>query len=307
MGFCTGTGTGTFFTGTGIPVPVDPWSSSDIVAFHGYMDPLSNFFRLESPIVEDDSKRFFTSEHLYQYRKASFHNRHDLMKNVLFSRTALDAKQAVKSLPSTDAWKKSRETVMKHILFSKSKVSPAFRQSLKACKGKHIFHSCPHPGTELFWSTGIDKQNSQKCGGIFPGQNVLGNILQSLRDEIFKDEGVGTVSSGTRSVGRSGPCGICEVKGHSNLECWFRHRYPKGVPCAFCSRPGHKYSVCRFRPLHWKPPTNFSASQNMPKPLFQPPSWFSEPSVFPFIPQSRFVKRRFESRQKGKSYIPVNL
>ena len=66
---------------------------NNIVAFQGYKHVLSNMYRCK---LLKYGKIFHSSEALYQYKKAVFHNRYDVAKKIISSKNGFEAKYIAK-------------------------------------------------------------------------------------------------------------------------------------------------------------------------------------------------------------------
>ena len=76
--------------------------------FRGEQSPLSNLYRLENNIVYQGNS-FRTTEHAYQWAKASKHGYKIIANNILFGN--ISPKQAMflgKTIKTTDAWKNTK-------------------------------------------------------------------------------------------------------------------------------------------------------------------------------------------------------
>lgn len=270
-----------------ISQPADP------IIFHGVSSILSNFSVLEEPIIGNDGTRFSTAEHMYQAQKAHFHGRFDLLSPIISAKTAAIAKSHGKKVKSSPRWNFLKKPVMYEILHLKSQVSPSFRKALKFSKRKPLFHSCPYNGAEKFWSTSLTPEDTSQSGGIFPGRNVFGQLLEALRAHLFSAGALDFFSPPRSSVAtnpqspqhvlirKSRPavtCLVCGVPGHTQNECRHATTYPNGVPCYGCGLLGHMKSRCknfRFQHFQSQPPQLLSLS---PQPLFPVPDTTSGPT-----------------------------
>jgi predicted NAD-dependent protein-ADP-ribosyltransferase YbiA (DUF1768 family) len=88
--------------------------------------PLSNFYMHPIPF---DGNTFPSAEHLYQFLKASFHNRQDVARLIL-APDAFLAKKTAKLVHPSQQWQDLRAVLMFHILQLKFLACPAFRQDL---------------------------------------------------------------------------------------------------------------------------------------------------------------------------------
>ena len=129
----------------------------------GCDDPLSNFYPCS---LKFDGLTFNSAEHAYQYHKAKFYNRTDIMTDVLNARHASGAKKSTKTLRETDAWLASRDNLVLNILKYKYEQVPIFQQTLQHT----AHHQYRHTVSSTYWGT----------GNYGTGQNIFGKLLHTL-------------------------------------------------------------------------------------------------------------------------------
>ena len=134
----------------------------------GRFTVLSNFFESKLKI---EGLLFKSAEHAYQHKKAVFHNRSDVARCVLRSRTPHQAKQMARDIVQCDAWHDCKTKLMTEILTEKAKQCHVFRKALENTGNKQLIHNTE---TDSFWG----------CGEDFLGLNTLGGILEDLRQRL---------------------------------------------------------------------------------------------------------------------------
>ena len=310
-------------------------SASSMVVFHGASHPLSNFFLTECPLVDEDesAREYVCAEQRYQVKKALFHGKKELAEKIQTAKTGGEAKRLAKSIKIAPEWCEESENIMYECLILKAKASRSFLSTLRACESKQIVHSTPYPGSDYVWTSGLDAENSKSCGGVFPGNNLLGKLLTRLLDQIKTGDDASllhnkkfsnplprgqtfnknsTVQPVTAKRTRMSGCEICGMSNHSTTECRHRRRFPHGIPCAFCGHLGHKYRLCKQKPRGWAPHDTSSLSPP-PRPLFQGRSNFyptynfspmQDPHVFhPFLNYNHgmYPSANFSGRNVGET------
>ena len=157
-----------------VPVPtknVAPvQSDNEMLLFRasGRFTVLSNFFQHK---MLYDGVLFQSAEHAYQHKKALFHGRREIATRVLRSRTPHLAKQVAKNIMQCKAWHDCKADIMTDILEEKAKQCPVFHKALQNTGTKHLVHNTE---TDSFWG----------CGEDFKGLNMLGSLLEDLRQRL---------------------------------------------------------------------------------------------------------------------------
>ena len=110
---------------------------------------------------------FISSEQAYQYNKAVFHGRTDIVKRILQASDPFVIYRLGKSISTSGKWHKEKVKVMRHLLHAKYNQSSEFRNKLKATDRQVLIEDTPNE----FWGRG--KNNT--------GRNTLGLLLMELR------------------------------------------------------------------------------------------------------------------------------
>jgi ribA/ribD-fused uncharacterized protein len=241
---------------------------SGVRMFHGEWDPLSMFYQFEAAFQDDrftgkESIKAPTGEHLYGYAKAVLHKNDGVARKLITAKSAPHA-GAAKSLhrviETNEDWDEASDELMRKINELKFEQCEPFRRELFESGSMQLAHSLPHslrnPKKEK-WSTALDNQATRACAtadGKFPGRNVLGSLLMSIREEkkvALAEEAVlkgWTVND--KSIEKPKPA---LDTGSSQLECWRcgerghikRHcRQPASFSCWSCNQQGHKAAAC---------------------------------------------------------------
>lgn len=142
---------------------------------------LSNF---GDCIINYDGVIFHSSEQLYQYKKAEYHNDRVLMQHILESTNPLDAKRLGGSIkkPRT-TWRTTgiSEEVMKEVNMLKYLQNKDLRDKL-IDTGDRILAECN--SGDKFWGTGYSVDSWQVLDSRNWGLNRVGEIIMEVREEL---------------------------------------------------------------------------------------------------------------------------
>lgn len=139
-----------------------------IIYIRGKNDVMSNFFPC---LLEFNGTTYASAEHLYQTKKAVFHDRPDVELAIMNAKDAREAKKEGGNIQSIDSeWEDIKPIVMAEILKIKFLQCSLFRETLMESKG-YLAHNVE----DKFWGTGGHKSK---------GQNVFGLLLAALRASV---------------------------------------------------------------------------------------------------------------------------
>jgi len=150
------------------PTTTDSRSEMLLFRWSGRFQIFSNF---HSSRLRLKNVSFPTAEHAYQYEKACFHARKDIASRILRCHTPFQAKRAAKDIHQCQAWHECKADVMAKILSEKAKQCQVFRKALVNTGNKRLVHNTE---TDSFWG----------CGEDFKGTNMLGRLLEDLRQTL---------------------------------------------------------------------------------------------------------------------------
>jgi ribA/ribD-fused uncharacterized protein len=134
-----------------------------VIKVTGAEDPLSNFY---PTLLQFDGDTFKSAKHIYQSRKAIFHEMYDLDDQIRHAPTAKEAKTIANQIKVNETWEEVRPVIMAEILKIKYTQCADFREKLTNSKG-YLDHNVK----SSFWGTGPDGKR----------QNVFGLLLAALR------------------------------------------------------------------------------------------------------------------------------
>ena len=138
--------------------------------FKGENSPLSNLFKLKTPI-HFKKLYFFSTEVLYQWHKAISHQEFEKAKKIINS-TPRNAMTIGKTIKTGSYWNNNKADFMRFACAEKAKVSREYRDALLATTNQILVENTCHP----FWGRGKDNK----------GENNLGVIHCEIRDELFQ-------------------------------------------------------------------------------------------------------------------------
>ena len=202
----------------------------------GHNDTLSNFYPCR---LHFDGQTFRSSEAVYQYQRAMYHNMPDLAQTIRNSRHAGESKRlADQYIQDTVYWEYDKYEVMWNVLKLKVEQSQEFVKALLETNGSQLQHTVQ----DRYWGTGLKETSSS-----FPGENIFGNLLEHLRQRLLDRTAHKPSNNSYRNRNlndhRYQPrCDFCSVTGHLKDTCHFG----RPVQCYQCGYYGHKSSNCYY-------------------------------------------------------------
>lgn len=127
---------------------------------------------------------FLSTEQGFQYHKSIICEREDIGLQLKYLSNPATIKQKGDKIPTCDNWERTKESVMKSIQLQKFSQNPKLKAKLLGTSGSSLLE-CTN---SRFWGTGrfLDDEG-WKGPGKFPGKNVLGKILEEIRDSFDID------------------------------------------------------------------------------------------------------------------------
>ena len=165
------------------------WENMDVIvhndknyiSFFGYKCPFSNMYR---SIINYNNEYFNCVEQIFAYEKARLFepNAAQHIKNCTYGAQAKKLGSRVKNF-DPKIWDNHRELVMKEALRSKFNSNIRLKRLLELTEDAELIEVSPY---DKFWGAGVDRNEMIeliKQNKTYPGKNVLGNMLMSLREE----------------------------------------------------------------------------------------------------------------------------
>ena len=141
---------------------------------------LSNFFAAS---IKFNGKPFKTNEHAYQYEKAVICKDFTAARRIVRVETAKEAKDIGKYIVTNSTWEMVKNQRMHQI--NKCK----YLQNLGLAK--QLIDTYPYTLAEMtsdpYWGTGSVIRSDASKNSTWTGQNRLGQILMSIREEIRRE------------------------------------------------------------------------------------------------------------------------
>ena len=166
-------------------------TEDNTTAFRSYNMILSN---MHASKIDIYGQEFDSVEHAYQWKKATDINAQDTatrIKNALHSGAA---KRISKDLPQdlVERWSDSMSTHVKTSLIrAKARQVPAFRDALLDTKD-----NLAEATYDKVWGTGLSPEHTCKTQPKYwPGANLLGVIMQEVREELRTDLKIDSTSN----------------------------------------------------------------------------------------------------------------
>lgn len=154
--------------------------------FWGNEDFASNFYQPANFFV--DGMEFNCSEQYFMYKKAMFFGDYINAKKIMDADLPGKQKQLGRMVRNFDAdvWSKNCERYMYEACYHKFNQNPKLKEQLLATKGKMNVEASP---TDLIWGIGY-RANDYRASipSEWKGKNLLGKILDVVRDELAEDK-----------------------------------------------------------------------------------------------------------------------
>ena len=152
-------------------------NSDDVITFRDDCDILSNVFMSNVTVF---GRVFRSAEHAYQWRKCIDCLRPDLASRIMRAYTPKKAKMIARALSSREIGKwrnvSGHVMVMREVLYAKAMSNIDFCHFV-ANSGDKIIAECTR---DMLWGTGLSPYLT-KTSRMFPGENLLGELLMQLR------------------------------------------------------------------------------------------------------------------------------
>ena len=149
---------------------------SDGLAHHAF---LSNMFMC---LIKHEGVEYKSAEHFYSAEMARFHERLDLIDEILDARDGYLAKRIVRSIKIKDEWHLAKVDVMEKIIAKKFDQNDSIRDRLINTKG-FLYEATK---ADLDFACGLTLSQAKDISkDKITGKNILGDILCTYRDNII--------------------------------------------------------------------------------------------------------------------------
>ena len=148
----------------------------DGVAFQSHYAFLSSMFPCE---IRDQGIIFKSAEHFYSVELAKFHNRQDLVEDIINAQDGYAAKRIVRNIKISDEWHEAKIGIMRKIITKKFDQNDNLRDRLLNTKG-HLYEATK---ADLDFACGYTLSQAKEIRkDNLKGKNMLGVILCEYRD-----------------------------------------------------------------------------------------------------------------------------
>lgn len=154
---------------------------SDGIAYKGDKSIFSNFFPA-SFVIEDIE--YANVEQFYQSTKATFCNQNYLARKIMKKSNPWYAKATGKRVKTDESWKKERVKILYQGVLSKFKQNDSLKQILLSTNGLNLYEAT----TDMYFACGISIDSPDLEKKEWKGQNVAGQIVMKVRDELMNNE-----------------------------------------------------------------------------------------------------------------------
>ena len=177
--------------------------NDDVITIKSPQFVLCNYFPCRVKVFDNE---FTSSEHAYQWRYLKHIGMDELAPEVLDASSASEAKKIASRAPRDmhNDWHSIMACVMRHILRAKADYCEKFKSVLLGTAGNRLVEAVTG---DDFWSSGLPPYLAASTKPQhFPGSNMLGAVLESIRQDLMKEVvlckqlGVGYDIQGTNPI-----------------------------------------------------------------------------------------------------------
>lgn len=139
---------------------------------------LSNFFPCQ---VTVDGYTFPSAEHAIQYKRSLACKSEDVALDIKRTLLASDVKQLGEKIPHSSEWDKCKLGIVRCIVKQKFVENNNLKIKLLNTKGFTLEEAT----FDQYWGTGIPVYSKDFKAGRYSGKNIMGRILEEIRDEFL--------------------------------------------------------------------------------------------------------------------------
>ena len=180
--------------------------------FAGYKNALSNFFPCQ---LYYKGQSFASSEHLYQYLKAEYHDQPEICHEIINCGTANQAMYVGRKIVPSSSWYDCCDQKMNFVLELKAKQCSDFRKALEDSRDNILIEGT----TDKYWGAGLRFEESKRLSPTnIPGKNKLGVLLMDIRNKLNeipvekKNTALIIGASNTNKIDEKRLTGKCEIR-----------------------------------------------------------------------------------------------
>lgn len=149
------------------------------IYFQGEASPYSNFYNAR--FSDEQGQVFENVEQAYQYKKALFHGKLLIADKIGSTRNPYEIKRLAKQLPSNKDWLKEERSIMKGLVRNKFRQNRHLENMLIQSGDMQFHESTSDPK----WGTGAELSSKALLNGEWTGQDVLGQVIEEVRNELI--------------------------------------------------------------------------------------------------------------------------
>lgn len=169
------------------------------IFFQSELSPFSNFYM--SRFEDQNSQIFECLEQAFQFRKATYHNNHQLANKILATRNPYEHKRLGNLVDTSQSWRESEADCMSELLLYKFTQNNQVAEQLMATGQKRLHEAL----SDNKWATGSDLSSKATQNGTWTGGDLLGQLLEGTRDTITRANHTPTPSPSPPSNDQSQP------------------------------------------------------------------------------------------------------
>lgn len=146
-----------------------------MIKFYKIKDSYGCFSNFSGHQIIIDNKVYKTSEHRYQSMKFATTDPAyaELIRNAPSPKEAAAFGRTVRTPAMREDWDEVKNNIMKEVLLKKFETHPGIRKILLDTGNEEL---CENSSTDSYWG----------CGSDGKGKNMLGVLLQEVREELRK-------------------------------------------------------------------------------------------------------------------------
>lgn len=148
------------------------------IYFQGEQSPYSNFYR--SRFLDDQGQMYENVEQAFQHKKALAHGNLLVANKIMANRSPKTIKKISKQIQTTKTWRKEEEGLMTNLVRAKFTQNEYLKHKLIRTGNKQ-FHEATH---DMKWGTGAELASRALLTGVWTGQDLLGQIIENIREEL---------------------------------------------------------------------------------------------------------------------------
>ena len=150
--------------------------NTETTAFYSKHSYLSNFY--PAPFI--DNVQYNSVEQLYQRRKLEAAGRTDLLPKLMQECDCFKMKHLGDAIrvPHVSDWLQNRDQIMQNVVYEKFKQNEHLMMKLKTTQGTLVEATWG----DTYWGAGVGLSSDKLRTNTWTGQNKLGRILMTIRD-----------------------------------------------------------------------------------------------------------------------------